>query len=727
MNSKYTLALVLLAALPASSAIIKHKPATAPAEQFAGTRRAGAPAENSPALTADFSIAGGTAMVPVHTENFDATPHGWTLQTGSDVTWSVKKMYAGDAAKDFALIDPNDVASLYVDGPYQTFKRAVSSAVSPEFAVPANATLDFYVGFSQNYDDVCRLQLDIIAGTDTIAAWNSGNETGDKPWRWHPVSVSLAPVAGRDIKLKFTYGPGSDDMFNMGGYLGDFTIDGITVSTVQAVDHIDVTTGEEIELADLSSGAVASWSWEMPGAVPPQSTERAPKIHYTKDGTYDITLTVTDVAGNTASKTRTAFATVTGTAPVARIIPPATFRNSENRKPLVAPLAPVTFMDGSAGFPEEYKWTFTGVDADPSLLHESAEAAPEVSYSYLHEQTVTLDVANSHGTSSDACEVSVEYSAVVNNLLPTDRATTLDMDDWGVFPGTNTRKITAYAERFSKPSRPVMIDGAYVYFLRAEAKHISDQIANVGVHLYTSENGLPGKRLDSMWWSVFELDLPTSGSLVGTAFPFTEAPVVDDEFFIVVDGLPEYNDSCCVSFGMADFRPEGNTALMLKDGKWMEVPEYFGAGKHTSFMIYPSVNHSVMALQPTGRTPEFAVGADACTLDVELFSWLGYHTPVETDADWLRLISEPNGLTVDTLKFACDALPAGLTGRTANVTVTDGASSVKFTVTQSGQSSIRDLDAAPAVPDLIYDLQGRRLAAPARGINIVNGRKVLVP
>lgn len=718
--------MALLAALPASSAIIKPLQAQAPAERFGGARRVQAPAARVDGLTADFTVAGGDARVPVHTHNFDAAGHGWTLQNDNDVEWTVKKVKSGDAVNDFALIDPADAGSLFVEGPYQTFKRAVSSAVSPAMAIPANAQLQFYVGFSQNYDDVCRLQLDIIADTDTVKAWNSADETGEKPWRWHPVSLSLAQYEGRDIKLKFTYGPGSGDMFNTGGYLGDFAIDGITVSGVQTVDHVDVLTGEFIELTDLSEGDVTAWSWSMPGAVPAESTEKNPQIYYTKDGTYDITLTVTDAAGNTAMKTRTGFATVTGTAPVARIIPPATFRNSSNRKPLIAPLAPVTFTDGSAGFPEKRTWVFTGVDADPNAVYESTEEAPEVAYSFLHEQTVGLEVSNAHGTSADICDVSVEYSAVVNNLRPDDQTATFDMDDWGVFPGTNTRKITAYAERFSKPSRPVMIDGAYVYFTRAEAKHISDQIASVGCHLYTSENGLPGKRLDSMWWSVFELDLPSGGNLVGTAFPFTECPVVDDEFFIVVDGLPEYNDSCCVSFGMAGFRSEGNTALMLKDGRWMEVPEYFGAKCHTSFMIYPSVHHSVMSLLPAGTVGEYEVGAAAGTLEAEIFSYLGYKTPVESDADWIRLVSEPNGMTVDTLKFAYDALPAGQTSRTATLTLTDGASTLALTVTQSGESGIEAVDAAAATPsDEIYDLQGRRLRHPVRGINIVNGLKQL--
>ena len=42
-----------------------------------------------------------------------------------------------------------------------------------------------------------------------------------------------------------------------------------------------------------------------------------------------------------------------------------------------------------------------------------------------------------------------------------------------------------------------------------------------------------------------------------------------------------------------------------------------------------------------------------------------------------------------------------------------------------GESGISSIEAAPAAPS-IYDLQGRKLSAPVRGINIINGKKVLV-
>lgn len=741
MHRKYLIALSILTAATAwaeSPAVRKVQPARAldrvaaapPTERFAGMKHLAAP-HNDGSLKADFTVAGADALAPVMTENFDATPSGWTFDDTKEVTWKCQRAYEPGNERSFSNINPDDVASLFVEGPYQTYKRECSSATSPAVSIPANGKLSFWLGFSLNYDDVCRLLVDVVAGQDTVRVWDSSMAEGEKPWSWRFVEIPLDDYAGRDVNIRLTYGPGSGDMFETGGYLGDFYIDDFTISGMKPVESIDVITGDKISLKDISEGAPVKWQWAMPGAVPESSEEQNPEIYYTRDGVYDISLTVSDAAGNTDVINRKAFVNVTGTAPTARIGTPASFRNSTNRLPLIAPFAPVTFFDASTGYPDSWKWSFSGVDADPETLFTSTEETPEVAFSYLHEQNVALEVANGHGSDSDECRVSVEYSAVVNNLLPDDRATNFDMEDWGMFPGSNTRKITAYAERFSRPSRPVMIDGAYVFFSRAEATELVDQIANVGVHLYTSENGKPGKKLDSMWWSVFELDVTTDGSLVGTSFPFTETPVVDDEFFIVVDGLPEFSEGCCVSFGMADFRSEGNTAMMLKEGEWIEVPDYFGADKHTSFMIYPSVHHSVMSLVPADSPTEYEVDGNSGSIKCQLFSYLGYKTPADTDCDWLRLVNTPNGMTLDDLEIAYDAIPEGTTERTGHLTLTDGASSLTLTVHQKGDVGIDAIAADPTTE--VFTLSGLRVSDPTSllpGLYIVrqNGttRKILV-
>lgn len=623
-------------------------------------------------LKAAFSVQGAASQKTTWCENFDQGATGWTLANDADgyVKWSLKN------AK-FNAIDTADVQSLYVEGPYQIYRRAIAQATSVGVSVPANGVLHAWVKFSESMNDYAVLT--ISASTDGFATstelWNSAMESGHSGSIWHSVEADLSAFAGQTVTLRFTYGPGTADTFHTGGYMADFAIDGVQVTGVASVDGVKVGTGEIVKFADLSQGEPVKWQWSFPGGTPSESSEQNPQVYYKADGTYDVTLKVTDAQGTTSSVTRQGFVSVTGVAPVAHILPPATFREANSHLPLVAPLAPVQWHDASSGFPTKWNWTFTG--ATPA---ESTEQNPVVSYDFLHKQSATLRVENEHGNSEDKADVVAEYEAVVNNLLPGDTPITYNLGN-GTFPGSNQMGITEYGERFSKPSRPLVVYGAYVYFVTNEAKHVADQIASIGVHLRKSENGLPGETLESAWWSTFELDVNGGSTLVGTEFKFSPT-MVDDEFWFTVDGIPEWNDSCNVSFAMAKFRSEGNTAYMLKKGKWQPLTGYFqgGDGGQTSYYIFPMVAHSVITTLPVG-VREVEVPAAAGVVEQQVFSLFGYKDPV-VDANWCRILNKQNGLTVDTLQIGYDALPAGVESRTANVTLTDGYDTISFKVTQ---------------------------------------------
>ena len=662
------------------------------------------------ALQAALSVQGASSQKQTWSENFDAGMDNWSVKPDEDgnITWQLTQTTGTNA---FSTIDPSDVQSLKVEGPYQVYKRAISSVASSDIAIPANGVLHAYVGYSQNMNDYASLKLEVSADNFATATevWNSLNETGTISWRWHELAIDMNQFAGQNVRLRFTYGPGSKDTFGTGGYMADFTIDGLSVTGVSDIDHIDVTTGEVVTFVDLSTGTPSQWSWTFEGGTPATSTSPSPQVYYKVDGSYDVTLTVTDSAGNTSTVTRSDFVRVTGTAPVAHIIPPATFRFDDTHLPMVAPLLPVQFRDGSSGFPTQWNWAMTGTT--PAT---STDENPMVRYDFRHEQGVTLDVANEHGTSHDSISVSVEYEGYINNLLATDYPTTFDLEGYGTFPGSNKMKITEYGEYFSAPSRPMLVYGALVFFESATAEALTDQIADVGVHLYTAKDGLPDERVESMWWRVFELGVSTATTLRGTWFEFSPK-WVNDDFFIVVDGIPESNDSCNVSFAMASLRDHDNTAFMKTKGQWRPVAGYFDATKScTSFYIYPLVAHSVISLLPVG-TEEITVGAAAGTVDQEIFSIFGYKEPIESDADWCRVTSTANGLTLDTLAIAYDALPDGIDSRTATLTMTDGYDTITLRVIQ-----VRGDEPQPLVGDV--NLDGKVDAADiACIVNIITG------
>jgi len=693
---------------------------TAPAVKYAGVSQLKARAKtSSPLFTADIA----EAQATVWSEDFDAGISGWTIDPTSNVTWGPKST-TGDKA--FTTINPDDKGSLYVGGPYAAYLREISSATSAAFTVPYSAKLTMWVGMTTNYDDYCRL---IVSVSDddfatSTEVWNSKDAQGERAWAWRNAEADLSQWEGKTLKLRLTYSWGAkDEGFKTGGYLGDFTIDDIKVSGIKAVDHVNLTTGEKLRLICLNPAA-GNLKWSFPGATPAESTEASPEIFYTADGTYDISLTAT-IDGEDVESTIEGFVTVTGTAPVARILPPATFRDATSHNFMVAPLAPVTFRSASDGYPDELVWVFSGVtDGQPEATKEINGAEATVNFMYQHSWPVGLAVANEHGSSNDVVTVAAEFEGGINNILGTDNATTVDMSDWGVFPGSNTRKITRYAEYFSAPSVPMVVGGAYLYFVDAPTTIAVTDNTSIGVHLYTCENGVPGKRIDSYWWDVIDLNGPnTEGSLQGTFFEFTEVPVVTDEFFIVVDGLPEYREAgkdgeddpgCKVSFAMATQRVGGNTAYMEIDGKWRPVEGYFEGGKGTSFFITPLVRHSVMTSLPAGND-EITVSHQGGDIEHQIFSYMGYKTPVESDADWCEVTNEPNGETVDTLTISCQPNTTD-TDREAHLTLTDGVGNLRLTVRQTSSSGITDITTDALTGDAEYfNLQGIRVTRPVAG------------
>lgn len=644
------------------------------------------------------NAATGTPAV-VWSENFDNWEagkfadgsNGWEVVNAEYFSWELTKTTDDKA---FSTIDPNDVQSLYIEGSYRIYERGHASVVSPPIAIPQNATFSGYIGFSYNLsEDFCTLAIFASDndGETWSPIWSSLDDNSVRTWTWHKFDIDMTAYAGRSVKFKFEYG--NSAAYDNGGYMGDFTIDGLQLSQAGEVGSVDVQTGEIVKFADASTGNPTSWQWSFPGGTPSTSEEQFPEVYYTRDGTYDVSLTVGD-GENTASTTIEGFVNVTGTAPTAKIGLPATFRFDGNSdltgtlRPMIAPLVPVQFHDASEGFPETREWSFTGVDPDPNTTTFSSEENPKVGYSYLHNQTVTLNVENSHGSSDTSADVTVEYEGFISNLLPTDLLTTFDLDGYGEFPGTNSFGITEYAEKFSKPSQPIAVSGVVVYFTQVEVAEddLWGNIADIKVAICKSENGLPGEELDFSSWRVLDLDKPSSGTTMGNAFEFTRPVVIDDEFFIVVSGFPEKTDDCAVAFAMAQFRDNSNTAYFMKDGEWRSAAEYFPAGaNHTSFAVSPYIIHSVMT--PMSETP-IKVGPVAGEATFEFYSYMGYETPVACDADWCRVVSEPNGMTLDEITIGYDALPSGVSSREATLTFTDGVGSVDVRIEQTPDGKV---------------------------------------
>ena len=88
--------------------------------------------------------------------------------------------------------------------------------------------------------------------------------------------------------------------------------------------------------------------------------------------------------------------------------------------------------------------------------------------------------------------------------------------------------------------------------------------------------------------------------------------LINIEFFVVIDGIPEKNDAMECAFAMAPMRDHGNTAYMLKNGEWRPLTGYFQAapGGQTSLAVFPVVKHSVMVSAKVSDKGEVTVDND---------------------------------------------------------------------------------------------------------------------
>jgi PKD repeat protein len=102
-----------------------------------------------------------------------------------------------------------------------------------------------------------------------------------------------------------------------------------------SADNTNPCPGQSVQFSDLSTGNVSSRSWSFPGGTPSSSTLQNPLVQYNTPGSYNVSLTVTNGAGND-TKTATNYITTTGgSLPLAEdfegaLDPPAGWKNVDN-------------------------------------------------------------------------------------------------------------------------------------------------------------------------------------------------------------------------------------------------------------------------------------------------------------------------------------------------------------------------------------------------------------
>ncbi len=145
--------------------------------------------------------------------------------------------------------------------------------------------------------------------TSNKVIWYRNNTHTD----WQPFSNGL-PLNFRIVKLLPFYKNGK---LRVAGNRGVWETDFEDTFLPKAQPMVNLQTSscdrEIVQFEDFSilNHTGASWQWQFPGATTISSTTvRNPQVTYTNSGVYDVTLTVTDSAGNTSTKTVSEMITI---------------------------------------------------------------------------------------------------------------------------------------------------------------------------------------------------------------------------------------------------------------------------------------------------------------------------------------------------------------------------------------------------------------------------------
>ncbi len=274
------------------------------------------------------------------------------------------------------------------DGANDTTSRTVAvSNVAPAasftYAPSAPTTADT-VAFTDGSSDV----------DGTVVAWSWDFGDGATSSEQHP-SHRYADDGTYTVTLTVSDDDGADNT----------TVQAITVTNLAptaafAYSPASPSTADDVAFTDESldaDGTVASWAWDFgDGAT---SSEQHPSHSYADDGSYTVTLSVTDDDGATAEASQTV--SVTNVAPVAGFT--------------TSPEDPTTQVD--------IDFTDTSTDSDGSVVDwnwdfgdgaNSTEANPSHRYADDGTYTVTLTV-----TDDDGATDATSQTVTVANVAPT--------------------------------------------------------------------------------------------------------------------------------------------------------------------------------------------------------------------------------------------------------------------------------------------------------------------
>jgi len=208
---------------------------------------------------------------------------------------------------DYNGIASNGVASIMAWTDFRDNNFASYVSYFPDYALRAEPAIDTLLPSATIYAVVpdVKLYTDTVIVTASVNAalgmFNITYPEGNKLWSYPgqipvKISSSTAPVGDYAVTITTTGSNGTPVHKRT-------AIVRVVASVPPTANFTSGNTnpceGQPTSFTDLSAGPPSSWQWSFPGATPSTSTVQNPTgIVYNTAGTYDVTLTVTNLMGS---------------------------------------------------------------------------------------------------------------------------------------------------------------------------------------------------------------------------------------------------------------------------------------------------------------------------------------------------------------------------------------------------------------------------------------------
>nr|WP_303716384.1 PKD domain-containing protein [Methanoculleus marisnigri] len=316
---------------------------------------------------------GGAPLAVQFTDESTNSPDTWSWNFGDGAASDVQNpvhTYAAVGTYSVSLTASNAAGSTDITKP--DYITVIEPPAASFMADTRNGTAPLTVRFT-----------DTSTGDVTAWSWRFGDggisseQNPEHPYLaagTYTVSLEVKNSAGSDTETK-------------SGYITviERPVAAFTVNTVKGVAPL------EVRFTDTSTGVPVSWSWSFGDGG--TSADRSPEHTYGSPGTYTVSLTVANGAGEN---------TTTKIGHIA-VFEPLTAGFEANTTVGGVPLS-VRFTDQSTGSPEEWRWEF----GDGNL---SNAQNPTHTYQSAGTYTLTLTVENELGTDTRKMEGYITVTA----------------------------------------------------------------------------------------------------------------------------------------------------------------------------------------------------------------------------------------------------------------------------------------------------------------------------